>query len=354
MDFSHCTLLPGPVDCHVHLFMSGTDGEEEREWQLKAPYESIKTVIRKDLMQQLDHGVVAVRDGGDYAGHTLRYKKECLATDGFPIYLKSAGRAWRASGRYGKLIGRPAPKGSSLARCIGREKDRIDHVKVVNSGVNSLLEYGKETAPQFSLDHLSAGVRAAGELRLKTMVHANGTLPVKAAVEAGCHSIEHGFFMGRENLERLSQSHITWVPTAYTMKGYHKCLKPESPGWLIARKNLEHQLDQMRLARQFGVQIAVGTDAGSLGVHHGSALIEEIKLLMQAGFPLEFAIRCSTANGARVLGLEKELGQLGAGMPATFVATQGAPDHLPEALRSPIAVFSRGKQWKCKKSDERS
>jgi imidazolonepropionase-like amidohydrolase len=88
--------------------------------------------------------------------------------------------------------------------------------------------------------------------------------------------------------------------------------------------------------------MAVGTDSGSLGVDHGLALIEEIKIFIRCGFTLEEAIGCSSLEGARLLGMKGELGQLKKGMPATFVAVKGDPASLPDALREPIQVFARG------------
>jgi len=69
LDLSDCMLIPGLIDSHVHLFMSGTADAAVREWQLNAPYRPMQAVIEKHLKQQLACGVAAVRDGGDYAGH---------------------------------------------------------------------------------------------------------------------------------------------------------------------------------------------------------------------------------------------------------------------------------------------
>ncbi len=150
IDWSQYTVLPGLIDSHVHLFMSGTSDPDVRQNQLKADYSQAKTVIAIHLAQHLGCGVVAVRDGGDRYAHVLRYKNQELQPSGLPIAVRTAGSAWRQAGRYGKLIGH-APEGvSSLAEAIGRTRDQIDHVKIVNSGLNSLTVFGKETAAQFS------------------------------------------------------------------------------------------------------------------------------------------------------------------------------------------------------------
>ena len=67
---------------------------------------------------------------------------------------------------------------------------------------------------------MSAAVQAAASRGLSVMVHANGEAPVRIAAMAGCRSVEHGFFMGSENLSRMADRGVTWVPTAVTMQAY--------------------------------------------------------------------------------------------------------------------------------------
>lgn len=340
LDLTFCTLVPGLIDSHVHLFMSDTNDRKIRDFQLSAPFADIKGVITDHISQHLAYGVIAVRDGGDRRAHALRYKKECLYDENFPIILKVAGKAWHKPGRYGRLIGRPPQGKETLAEAIAKETERIDQVKIVNSGVNSLTRYGKGTPPQFNSLEMQAAVTSAKIRGLKTMVHANGQLPVHIAIESGCHSIEHGFFMGKENLKRMADAKTTWVPTAYTMKAYVESGITSD----VARKNLDHQLDQISIARELGVKIALGTDAGSLGVHHGKAVIEEMKLLIASGYSLTEAIRCATMNGAQLLDL-KDTGCLEKGMRATFVAVPSDPSNLPESLNRIECIFINGRKY---------
>jgi len=75
-----------------------------------------------------------------------------------PIQLKVAGAAWHRQGRYGRMIGR-SPKGQeSLGHCIQKGGQAVDHLKIVNSGLNSLLKFGKETKPQFDIRELTEAV----------------------------------------------------------------------------------------------------------------------------------------------------------------------------------------------------
>jgi imidazolonepropionase-like amidohydrolase len=349
LDFADCTLMPALVDSHVHLFMSGTPDPAVRRQQLAAAYDDMRPVIARHLGQHLAAGVLAVRDGGDRQGHARRFRDEAPAGGLQAMRLRVAGVAWHAHGRYGRLIARPPASGGSLGASLAAALDldrqggarQPDHVKIVNSGLNSLVCFGSQTRPQFSLAELREAVRVAHRRGLTVMVHANGAVPVGLALAAGCDSIEHGFFMGPDNLAKMAAGAAVWVPTAVTMQAYARTLDPASREAGGALRNLEHQLAQLQTARTLGVRVALGTDAGSLGVHHGRALHEEMALLMTAGFSVEEAVRCATVNGARLLGLP-HAGRIEPGAPATFIAVTGSPRELPASLAGVAARFSDG------------
>jgi imidazolonepropionase-like amidohydrolase len=341
VDLIDWTMIPALVDSHVHLSMSGTTVQEVRLQQISLGLHAAAEVISHHIDCHFAAGILAVRDGGDTMGHVLGYKNNHLGVRQSPVRIKAAGRAWHKPDRYGKLIGRALESSDTLEKALGRETEKIDHVKIVNSGLNSLSEFGKETLPQFDVKELKAAVAAANRRGLKIMVHANGRHPVRIAIEAGCHSIEHGFFMGADNLHRLAQKAVIWVPTAFTMKAYGRFLDRTGEKSDIARRNLDHQLEQLASARRYDVAVAVGTDAGSPGVEHGRAVFEEMKLLVKAGYPIEETVRCATFNGARLLGLD-DMGLLVPQMPATFIAVKGDPSGLPENLNEPKRLYMKG------------
>ncbi|MFW6240022.1 MAG: amidohydrolase family protein, partial [Thermodesulfobacteriota bacterium] len=325
LDFSACTLMPPLIDAHVHLFMSATPDPETRQKQLDATYAELRPAMVEHLRALAASGVVAARDGGDYGGHALRLRDEGDRND--PVRIRAAGKAWRKDGRYGRLIGRPVPPGLSPAGAIQRDEQPSDHVKLVNSGINSLKTFGRQTPPQFSRWELREAIHAAHERGKPVMIHANGAAPVRGAVEAGCDSIEHGFFMGEENLARMAERGTIWVPTAITMRAYAETLPADDPAAEIARRTFDHQLRQIERARELGVQIAVGTDAGSLGVEHGRAVAWEMGILVEAGFSIFEAVRFATENGAQLLGYP-ELGRIEPRRPARLLAVEGGPERL--------------------------
>lgn len=342
LDFTTCTVVPGLVDAHVHLALPDTERGRDGRRPIETGFEEVARMIERRLKGCLACGVVAVRDAGDRAGHVLRYRNDRLNRSGIQVRLCATGPALHARGRYGRLIGRAVDQGIAPAEVIRRECVDADHVKIINSGLNSLTCFGKETAPQFDLEDLAAAARTAKAGRLGTMVHANGTAPVRDAVKAGCDSIEHGFFMGRENLGLMAAYGTAWVPTACTMSACAQVLPPGSEESAGARRNLDHQMRQIMAARRAGVTIVLGTDSGSPGVLHGRSAAVEVGIFLKAGMTPQEAVRCATWNGAALLGLENWTGMLVPGMPATFVVTRGGPDHLPTGLEKPLAVYVQG------------
>ena len=332
VDLSEYTVIPALIDCHVHLFMSATTDMDVRKRQLEAGYEEIEPVIEEHVRRHAMHGVAAVRDGADRLGHAMRYRNSKRNAEGPLVEIKVAGRAWNQPGRYGKLIGRAPKPGESLAQAIENDLARLapavpDHMKIVNSGINSLKNFGKQTQPQFDLREMRDAVALCASRNLPVMVHANGEDPVRIAVEAGCSSIEHGFFAGEDNLKRMADCGTVWVPTACTMKGYAETLPPKSPEADTALKYLDHQVEQMALGRKLGTRMALGTDAGTMGVRHGSSVLEELKLFGRAGFGVEVAIFAAAGQAARLLNIE-DLGELVSGKKACFIAVKGRPENL--------------------------
>ncbi|MBW1898249.1 MAG: amidohydrolase family protein [Deltaproteobacteria bacterium] len=340
IDLSGFTVLPGLVDSHVHLTMSGSADLKIRESQQVEGFEDVCKRIMAHLDDHLYCGVLAVRDGGDRNAYTIRFRNSCHNQSRNPVLMKVSGKAWHRKGRYGRLIGRPPSGSKTLAESISDTDEMPDQIKIVNSGLNSLSLFGKQTLPQFTFRELKDAVELAEKYGKKVMVHANGVKPVEIAVAAGCHSIEHGFFMGEDNLKKIAEKGLIWVPTAVTMKAYAGLMKGSNTG-LVSEKNLDHQLEQMGLARKFGVKVAIGTDSGSPGVDHGKAMRDEMEIFLEAGFSVEETVHSATSIGADLIGLKKS-GRIVKGMRADFIAVKGSPLEFPKSLQSIERIYMDG------------
>jgi len=340
-DLTGTTILPALMDAHVHLAFSGSLNPTIRQVQLEQTPLQAEAAIKAHLQAHLDNGIIAVRDAGDNLGQVLKIKSDHKT----PVHLAATCWAWHAPGRYGAMIGRAPGPGESLAQAVARCPRGMDHIKLIQSGINSLDRFGLETTPQFSDAELVAVSRAAARQGLPIMVHANGRAAVLSALAAGCDSIEHGYFMGLDNLRRMADQQVFWVPTAIPMAALTRdgVLSPARAD--VARRTLEHQMQQIETARQSGVRIALGTDAGSMGADHGAAVRGELALLMDAGLSLPQAVKCASLNVARLMGL-KDRGALQPGWRADFIAVHGSPDQLPGSLENIAGLCICGRWWK--------
>lgn len=343
VDFSYCTILPPLIDCHAHLALSGSVDSESRKEQLLFGYDRAEKLIQQNLHYNFSHGVFAVRDAGDKNGYVSTYCSLHGSAQEFKTIIKSSGSAWYRQGHYGSSLGQVM--GSEIEQKLFEKENSGDFIKVINSGVNSLEEFAKETKKQFSTEELSQIVGIGNALGKPVMVHANGADPVKDALDAGCSSIEHGFFMGEENLRVMAEKGVTWVPTVYAMQACGEDFEStnQTTNRKVAEKTVERQLHMLAKAKEFGVTVAVGTDSGSIGVRHGESLVLEMKMLLRAGYSLVEVVHCATQNGARLLGMDS-VGHLAVGKPATFIVARATPAMLMRKLAFLEAMYIEGEE----------
>lgn len=343
VDFSYCTILPPLIDCHAHLALSGCVDSESRKEQLLFDYESAEKLIQQNLHYHLSHGVFAVRDAGDKNGYVSTFCSLHGNVRELRTTIKSSGCAWYRQGHYGSSLGKVVDR--EIDQKLTQHENSGDFIKIINSGVNSLQEFAKETKSQFSAEELSQIVELGNAQGKPVMVHANGKGPVKNAIDAGCSSIEHGFFMGDENLKMMAKEGIVWVPTVYAMQACGENIEGSDHlnDKKVAGQTVENQLQQLAKARQLGVSVAVGTDSGSIGVRHGESLVLEMKMLLHAGYSLVEAVCCATRNGARLLGMD-DIGHLKVGKPATFIVARATPAMLIRKLAYLEAMYNEGRE----------
>jgi len=344
MDLSHQTVLPPLYDCHVHLAFPDALKKNLTPSHGTPTKVSPQHLVDRHIQDHFRYGVLGVRDGGDVTGAVLQRKRSLSGSVNKIFQLHAAGPAWYREGRYGRLMGHPVSEGGDAAdEILSGSEAGIDHIKLIQSGLNSLVHYGKPGIPQFQETEIRKIYAGAKKRRLGLMVHANGEEAVAAAISGGCDSIEHGYFMGDENLQKMAAAQIAWVPTAVPMMALSELMLPGSIEADVARRNLENQMEQISKARKYGVPIALGTDAGSPGVLHGVSVAEELKLLVGAGCPVEEALRCATMNGARLMRNDLP-GYLGPGTPGTFIAVKGAEGDVLETLGMVCAVVVEGEK----------
>jgi imidazolonepropionase-like amidohydrolase len=195
--------------------------------------------------------------------------------------------------------------------------------------------------PQFNTEELRLIVRLARQQGLRTLVHCSGIDGLETAVAAGVDSIEHGFFMTRGVLEGMAEKEIAWVPTFSPV--HFQWQSPEIAGWneqTVAnlRRILDSHFEHVALAAELGVPLIAGSDAGSHGVRHGQALIDELDFFARAGLPMADILRAATSVPRRRWGVAPA--GLTAGQRAECVALAGSPFEDPAHLHHVTEVFT--------------
>ncbi|UCG09160.1 MAG: amidohydrolase family protein [Desulfobacterales bacterium] len=319
------TLLPGFIDSHVHLCM---DASPDPLSSALIGSQTMTTLKAANFARQtLLAGITSVRDMGGKDGIDLGVR-QAINSGLIPgPRMLASGHLICMTGGHGWQIGVEA-NGADEVRKAAREqiKAGVDIVKLMATGgvMTPRVEPGSE---QFTEEEIRAGVEEAHKAGRKTATHAMGTKGILNALRAGIDSIEHGVYLDEEAVSIMVKRDVPFIPTISAL--YHiesKGAQAGIPAYAV-EKNLKvkpFHRESIRMAREAGVRVAMGTDAGTPFNMHGENL-GELKLLVEYGFSPMAAIESGTRIAAQVLGMEKQLGTIAEGKLADLVLVEGNP-----------------------------
>ncbi len=346
LDVAGATVLPGLIDCHVHLCLGGEpdvvaalEQESPAETLLKAAAQARRT---------LDAGVTTVRDVGS-RDHTIFALQRAIDTSLLPgPRIVGAGLAICMIGGHARFIGREVAGADQVRAVVGEQLAAgAGVIKVIASG--GVLTPG--TSPdqaQMTPDELAAAVDVAREAGRKVAAHAHGASGMKQAVRAGVHSIEHGTLLDDEAGELMKQHGVYMVPTLSALATTAACRRgcgiPDSAREKAKAMTARHQRS-FRNAHRSGLLIAMGTDAGTPFNFHGDNAQEFERMVALGMTPME-ALVSGTSQAATLVGLEREIGTIERGKLADLLILDGDPSKRIEVLRRRerlLAVMQRGR-----------
>lgn len=338
IDLDGCTLLPGFIDTHVHLCLDGSPDPMAVVQREPVPLLSLKAAdsARRTLMA----GVTTVRDMGGGYGIDLVLRDAIRSGVVQGPRMLASGKLICMTGGHGWPLGREAD-GPDEVRKAAREqiKGGVDVVKLMATGgvMTPGVEPGSE---QFTEDELRAGIHEAHKAGRKTATHAMGTQGIINALRAGIDSIEHGVFQNEETISLMVKRDVPLVPTLSAL--YHILgggVEAGIPAFAVekTRRVKPFHLESVRMAREAGVRVAMGTDAGTPFNLHGENL-GELKRLVEVGFSNIEALRAATQTAAQVLGWEEELGTISEGKLADLVVAKGNPVEEIDLLLNPESI----------------
>lgn len=318
-------LLPGFIDSHVHLCM---DSSPDPMTSALSESHAMTTLKAATFAQQtLLAGVTSVRDMGGKDGIDLELRQaiNCGLIPG-PRMLAS-GKLICMTGGHGWQVGLEV-NGVDEVRKAAREqiKAGVDIVKLMATGgvLTPAVEPGSE---QLTEAELRAGIEEAHKAGKKTATHAMGSKGIRNALRAGIDSIEHGVYLDEEAVYMMIARDIPLIPTLAALFNIEsKGIEAGIPAFAV-EKTLAvkpFHLESIRMAREAGVRIAMGTDAGTPFNRHGDNA-GELKFLVDCGFTPMEAIEAGTRIAAQVLGLEKQLGTVEEGKLADLILIDGNP-----------------------------
>lgn len=358
IDLKNKTVMPGLIDCHVHLEDQISPTSILDGFRLNPADYAFRSIGYAD--STLMAGFTTVRDvGGTGVNISLRNAINQGLVPGPHIYTagkliaSTGGHADPTTGLNDEFRGDPGVSdgvANGVDECIKavreRYKEGSDLIKITASGgVLSLEKDG--TGAQFSEDEIKAIVQTAKDYGMKVAAHAHGAEAIKRAILAGVASIEHGTYMNDEDIALFKQYGTYYVPTIIAGKSVaDSAKKPEYFPPIIAAKALAvGPVIQGTFAKAYkaGVKIAFGTDAGVY--KHGKNWMEFV-YMNEAGMPALEAIKAATVNSADLIGIADKTGVIEKGKWADIVAVDGDPMQDIHVMGKVSFVMKEGKVYK--------
>ncbi len=334
-------IMPGLVEAHCHLFLDGGELDlKKRSEYLKAPFEEMIEVAHKSVAANMAAGITLIRDAGDKYGVNHQVRREAEESREVTPSIRSPGLGVRKPKRYGGFMAREVESREEIKTAVEELLETGDELKILLTGIIDFESGSVKGIPQFDVEETKFIVDMAHALGRRTFAHCSGLLGLEVAAEAGVDSVEHGFFMTRDILEILAEKQIAWVPTFSPV--YGQWTHPEVVGWCDEtighlRNILDSHLEHVAMAAEMGVPLVVGSDAGSLGVVHGKAVIDEILFFLEAGLKLEAALNAATSLPRRLWNFDSI--DIAPKNRAEFITLAASPFENPENLRHVSAIF---------------
>ena len=334
VDASGLTILPGLIDCHVHLTSLGEGLDFARELTTPPTLELMRAV--RAARRTLDAGFTAVRDAaGSPAGIRMAIDAGYFAGPRMFVTvsaLSQTGGHTDAHFMCGADLDIPLPDrpymvvdGVEAMRLRVREVIRAgaDWIKLCTSG--GVLSPGDQPHHSaLTLEEIRAAVDEAATQGRKVMAHAQANAGIKNALKGGVATIEHGIWLDGDAIEMMLDGGNALIPTLVAPQWvirHAEAGKMPAYAAVKAREVVNDHVASIRMAVEAGVKIAFGTDTG-VGPHGTNG--EEFLLMQQLGMEPVDCIRAATTVAAHTIGM-KGVGTLEPGSWGDLIGVPGDP-----------------------------
>jgi imidazolonepropionase-like amidohydrolase len=340
-------LVPGLIDCHVHL-TSGGDPNELAALRA-APLAVRAWKAERNAAATVRAGVTTVRDLGaaDHLNIHLARAVDAGLLEG-PRIL-AAGYGVTMTGGHGHGFIAVEADGPDEVRKKVREQLRAGAAAIKLFASGGVMTPGVDPrSPSFTVEELRAGVEEAHKAFRVVGAHAQATEGIKNAILAGVDSIEHGVWLDEEAIAMMVERGTCLVATLTApWQIAHRGVEAGVPAYMVEKgwQVLEAHEQSFRAAVRAGVRIAMGTDQGTPFNRPGENA-QELLRMVQLGLSNAAALLAATAWAADLLRLADRTGRIREGLDADLLLLDRDPLADIAVLAEPAAiraVLARGK-----------
>ena len=326
-------LIPGLMNMHVHLGLKlpGAAGDSLTDETDTQEVLRMAGNARRSLLA----GVTTLRLVGEDHGTDFALRAAIDRGEVLGPRIKTAGEVIVPTGGHGSM---EADGPYALAHVVRKQiKDGADWIKIAISGGISDSRGSISAAPMTD-EEMSTLIEVAHRNGIKVTAHNGSSEAARQALRFGIDGFEHGYHLDLGVLKEMKAKGVWLVPTiVVTQPGalefYHKI---GSPPWYLERVRItgaDHWA-MLQNAIKLGVKIALGTDQFPFEPNDGTiATVAEAELYVKAGMTPLQALQSATTQSALMLGMDADLGSLGAGKFADIDALDADPLKDIHALR---------------------
>ncbi len=338
VDMSGKYIIPGLIDCHLHLFSDPFTWD--RLGMLKRPKEQMISAAYDKLNIMASSGVTFFRDCGGY----MEYEFELKPNENQPEF-SLAGSALCITGGHCYWSNCECDGADGFVKGARLQiRSGADFVKVMLTGGFARKSMGVNHRAvgcpvQVSRGEMMAVTEECHRRGYKISAHCVGIEGIKLAVEVGIDSIEHGQFFNTNDpgipplLAEMRRKGMSVVPT---MAAYYKNYDKSA-----VREEYKYVDDSLKRYLEAGVKVAMGTDAGCPQVGYNMAG-DEIIHMVEAGMSPRDAIDSATKNSAELLGIDSAYGSIKDGYFADFLILSDNPLNDIGNIKKIETVYKKG------------
>jgi imidazolonepropionase-like amidohydrolase len=334
VDLTGCVLLPGLIDLHVHL---GFGSRTARETEAGAAFRAARNVRAAQAA-----GATTLRDVGTANGVAIAARDAVQRGDISGSRVVPCGQIICMTGGHGSEppalpgMAREADGPDDCRRAVREQiKAGAECIKVTTNGPLNVVE--------LTPVELEAIVDEAHRCERRVACHASILASSKMAIRAGVDTMEHGCDLDAPAARAMADHGIVLVPTLLVTQlimsrwDDYKAIPMMKSIPVRAKRHVE----SFQIALAAGVPMGAGTDI-FYGLGRFDSLPEELGTMVQHGMSEPDALVAATRNGARALGLERDLGTVERGKQADLLAVEGDPTRDISALRQVALVVQNG------------